>query len=253
VRYLGAHLTKPRGEHLAALFASTIVGVAFCDRQMRFKSVNQRLAIVNGFPVASHIGAKVHQIVGGAVAEEVGICFERVFSTGEPIVYREFTAKLLARNDLLHWVESFYPIKSGSNRVSAVCGAVLEVADNRAVEDSLGRISSRLSEIREDGTQSCEVVKTCLAEVRAVRNLLRCQITEPGIECGVVGAKRLTQRERQVFRLVAKGYSSKQVAEILQISTRTVEAHRATLMLKLGLRRAPEIVRCAFQNGEVEE
>lgn len=55
-------------------------------------------------------------------------------------------------------------------------------------------------------------------------------------------AEPLTPRELDVLRLLAKGNTNKQVAELLSISVRTVENHRANLMAKLGLASRVELV-----------
>jgi two-component system response regulator NreC len=59
----------------------------------------------------------------------------------------------------------------------------------------------------------------------------------------------LTPRETEVLSLIALGYTNRQVAERLQISTRTVESHRANLMAKLGLRSRAQLVRYAVDHG----
>src|SRR5512134_2406945 len=53
----------------------------------------------------------------------------------------------------------------------------------------------------------------------------------------------LTLRERQVMDLVADGRSNREIAEVLGISLRTVEVHRARMMDKLAVRGVPELVR----------
>jgi DNA-binding NarL/FixJ family response regulator len=58
----------------------------------------------------------------------------------------------------------------------------------------------------------------------------------------------LSRRERDVVRLLARGYTNRQAAEELQLSARTVEAHRASLMSKLGLHNRAELVRWAAAN-----
>ncbi len=62
----------------------------------------------------------------------------------------------------------------------------------------------------------------------------------------------LTHREREVVQLIAEGKINKQVAQLLDISVKTVETHRATAMQKLGLRTAAELVRYAVRNHLVE-
>jgi two-component system response regulator NreC len=61
----------------------------------------------------------------------------------------------------------------------------------------------------------------------------------------------LSEREREVFQLVAEGYSNKEVAELLHISPATVETHRAHVMEKLDLHSTAELVLCAVRRGIV--
>jgi DNA-binding NarL/FixJ family response regulator len=61
----------------------------------------------------------------------------------------------------------------------------------------------------------------------------------------------LTQREREVLKLVAEGKSNKAIAEFLFLSAKTVEKHRAKLMAKLGLRNAAALTAYAIQKGLV--
>jgi len=62
----------------------------------------------------------------------------------------------------------------------------------------------------------------------------------------------LSTREREVLRLIADGLSAKEIAAELGISTKTVEAHRTSLMRKLGARKATELVRYALRHGLIE-
>jgi two-component system response regulator NreC len=62
----------------------------------------------------------------------------------------------------------------------------------------------------------------------------------------------LSGREREVLHLIAEGLSAKEIAVELKISTKTVEAHRTSLMRKLGVRKATELVRYALRHGLIE-
>jgi DNA-binding NarL/FixJ family response regulator len=62
----------------------------------------------------------------------------------------------------------------------------------------------------------------------------------------------LTPRERGVVQLVAEGYSNKQMAQLLNISVKTVETHRAVVMRKLGLNSSAALVRYAVRNKIIE-
>ena len=61
----------------------------------------------------------------------------------------------------------------------------------------------------------------------------------------------LSQREREVLKLIAEGYKNKEIAEDLCISLKTVEKHRANLMKKLDLHNAATLTVYAVQKGLV--
>jgi DNA-binding NarL/FixJ family response regulator len=62
----------------------------------------------------------------------------------------------------------------------------------------------------------------------------------------------LTNRERGILQLIAEGRTNRGAAEILCVSPKTVEKHRASLMQKLGLRNATEMTLVAMEMGLVE-
>jgi two-component system response regulator NreC len=62
----------------------------------------------------------------------------------------------------------------------------------------------------------------------------------------------LTPREVDVLKLIVEGYTNRQIAEKLSISTRTVEGHRANLSEKLGLHSRVELVRFARDHGIID-
>ncbi len=63
---------------------------------------------------------------------------------------------------------------------------------------------------------------------------------------------RLTEREKQVLKLMAEGYTNLEIANLLVISVKTVETHRARIMEKLGFRTRAELVRYAISRGMLE-
>jgi two-component system response regulator NreC len=64
-----------------------------------------------------------------------------------------------------------------------------------------------------------------------------------------MSVEKLTPREMEVLRLVAQGHTNRQIADLLTISVRTVETHRANLMGKLHLESRVELVRYAAEHG----
>jgi DNA-binding NarL/FixJ family response regulator len=61
----------------------------------------------------------------------------------------------------------------------------------------------------------------------------------------------VTQREREVLKLLAEGYPNKEIAEFLHISVKTVEKHRANIMNKLDLHNASALTAFAIEKGLV--
>src|SRR5919108_4045080 len=108
------------------------------------------------------------------------------------------------------------------------------------------------------------VLKSQMANdlLQAIKEVLRGGIyLSPGISRAVVQAylskttleaDPLTARERQILQLIAEGQSSKDIANLLGISTKTAEAHRARIMRKLDLHGTASLVRYAIRRGLLE-
>jgi DNA-binding NarL/FixJ family response regulator len=62
----------------------------------------------------------------------------------------------------------------------------------------------------------------------------------------------LTPREREIVKLIAEAHSNKEIAELLTISVKTVERHRANILEKLGMSDRVELTRYAIRRGLVE-
>jgi len=80
---------------------------------------------------------------------------------------------------------------------------------------------------------------------------------EPSIKAGpattsVNAVQTLSARELEVARLVAEGYSSKEIADRLDLSVRTVEKHRANIMDKINVKEVASLVRWCVQSGIVK-
>jgi PAS domain S-box-containing protein len=269
---------EPR-QSLAALFSTSTVGVAICDRQLRFQAVNDALASMNGFPAEAHIGKTIRHILGTAAAR-VELAFRHVFVTGDPLSNFELTARLPTRTETGHWIENYYPIKARSGKVLQVGVTVVEVTKSKNVEQSLYRLANQLRQTAEALKNHRDIrqqTENCIFETRIISELLRPEsrlaaighqqiIIQPELEQVSSGenrlspygshtpmsgqrAHRLSRRERQVVQHLTEGKSNKEVAAILNISARTVETYRARVMLKLDLRSLAELVRYALSDN----
>jgi DNA-binding NarL/FixJ family response regulator len=101
-----------------------------------------------------------------------------------------------------------------------------------------------------------DLIEACRAAMRgepflypsAIRTLIRDHLERPPSD----GGKILTPRETEIVKLIAEAHSSKEIAELLVISPKTVERHRANILQKLGMSDRVELTRYAIRRGLVE-
>jgi len=82
----------------------------------------------------------------------------------------------------------------------------------------------------------------------ATKTLVRGWLDDPG-----TGPREpLSVRETEVLKLIAEAHSNREISEVLHLSEKTVESHRANILRKLGMRDRVELVRYAIRRGLVE-
>jgi len=124
-------------EQLAASFMNAPnVGVAISDTQLRFRGVNEALAAMNGVPAAEHFGHSLRDILG-SFSEKIEPLFQRVLTTGEPVLNIHVTGQLPMRAEPGHWIENYFPLKDSQGRVTRLCTMVVEVTEQKKLEESL--------------------------------------------------------------------------------------------------------------------
>ena len=101
-----------------------------------------------------------------------------------------------------------------------------------------------------------DLVEACRAAMRGepflypptIRTLMRAYLDAPTDEPG----SPLSPREEEVTKLVAESHSSEQIAQLLNISPKTVERHRENILAKLGMRDRVQLTRWAIRHGLVD-
>jgi DNA-binding NarL/FixJ family response regulator len=100
-----------------------------------------------------------------------------------------------------------------------------------------------------------DIVTACRAAMRGESFLYpsaMASLVGEFIERGRESYEPLTPRESEIVKLIAEGYSSKEIAQALVISLKTVESHRANILQKLGMRDRVELTRYAIRRGLIE-
>ena len=75
------------------------------------------------------------------------------------------------------------------------------------------------------------------------------EISDIKKDTGEIGVDVLTNRECEILQLISEGNSTKKIAEVLFISPKTVESHRANIMEKLDIHNIPELTKYAIRAG----
>lgn len=125
-----------------------------------------------------------------------------------------------------------------------------------------------LQQLLQSGTSGYVLKQSASEElVRAIRLIAAGQTyLDPAVTGQVIGniygqrtirgssvGKNLSAREEEVLRLIAWGFLSKEIAGRLNISVKTVEAHKANAMTKLGMKSRIDIVRYALLQGWLQD
>ena len=102
-------------------------------------------------------------------------------------------------------------------------------------------------------TEVVEAVRTVARGERYVHPALGARLVAAEVEERKrAEADPLSDREREVLRLLALGHTNQEIAKLLYISVRTAETHRAHIMRKLGFTSRAELVRHALDQGLIE-
>ncbi len=99
-----------------------------------------------------------------------------------------------------------------------------------------------------------QAVREVASGGRYVHPTLGARLAQAEVEAAQRAANDpLSEREREVLRLLALGHTNQEIAKSLFISVRTAETHRAHIMQKLGLGTRAELVRYALANGLLDD
>nr|WP_320192827.1 response regulator transcription factor [uncultured Desulfobacter sp.] len=81
-----------------------------------------------------------------------------------------------------------------------------------------------------------------------VDGYLSCVVSENDTNRGI-NRKSLTDREREILQLISEGQNTKEIAEKLHVSSKTVDAHRRNIMTKIGVQSIAELTKFAIREG----
>jgi len=130
---------------LTTYFSATRVGVCVLDTDLRYLAINHALAEMNGIPAEAHLGKSLREVLGDS-AELVEPQCERVLATGQPIFDLEISTLLPTRTEPGHWIEHYIPVKGADEQVKQIGVVVIEITEQKKLEESLRGVSETLRE-----------------------------------------------------------------------------------------------------------
>ena len=113
-------------------------------------------------------------------------------------------------------------------------------------EDADGELISAIETLRQGGTFISPLLSAQMADIFVDK-------FQAGGKPRIAPEEPLTTREREIVKLVAEGKSSKEIGELLLISSRTAQHHRSNIMIKLNIKKAADLVKYAIQKGYVTD
>ncbi len=137
--------TEPQAE-LRSLYATAPVGLCFFDTNLRYVDINERLAAINGLPVARHIGRTLREVVP-QLADALEPVFRQVLSTQEPTLDRELRGTTTADPGVEHtWLASYYPVSDERGKVRGVSVVVQDITDRKRTDEALRKAYESLQQ-----------------------------------------------------------------------------------------------------------
>jgi PAS domain S-box-containing protein len=121
---------------LATIYHSAPVGLAFVDTQLRYVSINDHLAEINGRPADAHLGGTVRQVLP-LLADTIEPILRRVIATGQPVIDAELKGATTSRpGNERSWLVSYYPVHDSQGAIFGVTTVVQEITDRKRIEEA---------------------------------------------------------------------------------------------------------------------
>ncbi len=155
---------RERTAQLESLYQTAPVGLCVLDTDFRYVQINERLAAMNGRPVAEHIGRTLREIVP-QMAEGIEAICRQVIASGQSVMGLEVETTTdgqpsLRRTGVTHWV----PLKQADGSVTAVSVVVEEITERKRMEEALREAHDLLEARVQQRTADLQAANAALAE-----------------------------------------------------------------------------------------
>ncbi|EYF00295.1 hybrid sensor histidine kinase/response regulator [Chondromyces apiculatus] len=138
-------VARDRLAELESIYALAPVGLCFTDASLRFLSVNEGLASIDGISVERYLGRTVREVLAPAVADAVEPLYEHVIATGEALTNIEIRVHTPAGSaELRDFLASYRPVLRGDGEVRGVNVVIQDISALKRTEAALRQREERL-------------------------------------------------------------------------------------------------------------
>ena len=121
---------------LTGFFGTLIIGQAILYWGLRFQTINNAFAGMNGLPVEAHLGRTVREILGDVGARIEPVLY-RVLRNRRALLNVQVTGKLPTRTEVGCWMWNCLPTPAAAGEIEQIGGVVVEVTPRRKMEEML--------------------------------------------------------------------------------------------------------------------
>ena len=149
-------IARTRADQIEAIYSAAPVGLAMFDRDLRYVSINERLAIMNGAPAADHIGKTPREVIPGLGAQpeldaQLTETFNRALA-GEAILGVQFSGTSAAQPGVVFsWRVNYLPMYAATGKIVGVVLSVEDITMEQAAQDALKASEARLTQAQDLG------------------------------------------------------------------------------------------------------
>jgi PAS domain S-box-containing protein len=225
-------------ERFRATFDLAPVGIVYTDTEGRLLLANRHFCDMLGYSKQELSAFTMRQLVYPEDFDHIRLNIVSLLA-GREVAGRQFDSRFSRKDGTVIWTTAAVTLTCDTDgKAKSVVGIVQDVTPRKRLETAL-RESERFA--------------------RSIIDVLSQHISVPdegsmGLDPNQASSAEefpLTGRQREVLKNIALGFSTKQIAQRLGISPKTVDAHRAQLMERLDIHDIPGLVRYAIRIGMV--
>ncbi len=137
-------VARQRLAEINAYYDTAPIGLFVLDSELRYLRMNERMAEMNGRPIAEHLRRTVREMVP-AIADLLEPIFRNVIATDIPAQNTELVGATAAAGGAQRvWRASYFPLRGADGRVVGINGVVEDVTERRTMEDAIRHLNANL-------------------------------------------------------------------------------------------------------------